>query len=83
MPSMEITKAMEGQEAATNDIFQNIGEAAGSISRLGANIQEVTGCASETAGASSRVLGAVQSLSTQRSHLEVELEKFLRIMRAA
>ena len=79
----EITKAMEGQEAATNGIFQNIGEAAGSISRLGANIQEVTGCASETAGASSRVLGAVQSLSTQRSHLEAELEKFLRIMRAA
>jgi methyl-accepting chemotaxis protein len=81
--SREIAKAIEDQESATNGIFQNIGEAAGSISRLGANIQEVTGCATETASASSRVLGAVQSLSGQRNQLEMELEKFLRIMRAA
>ena len=81
--SAEIAKAIEGQDAATNDIFQNVGEATGSISRLGANIQQVTGCATETAGASSRVLGAVQSLSEQRNHLEVELKKFLQIMRAA
>ncbi len=81
--SLEIAKAIEDQESATNGIFQNIGEAANSISRLGANIQEVTGCATETAGASSRVLGAVQSLSSQRGQLETELEKFLRVMRAA
>jgi methyl-accepting chemotaxis protein len=81
--SSEIAKAIEGQGAATNDIFQNVGGATSSISRLGANIQQVTGCATETAGASSRVLGAVQSLSEQRNHLEVELKKFLQIMRAA
>jgi methyl-accepting chemotaxis protein len=81
--SREIAKAIEDQESATNGIFQNIGEAASAISRLGTNIQEVTGCATETAGASSRVLGAVQSLSTQRNQLEAELAKFLGIMRAA
>lgn len=81
--SLEIARAIEGQGAATNDIFENVGGATSSISRLGANIQQVTGCATETAGASSRVLGAVQSLSEQRNHLETELKKFLQVMRAA
>jgi methyl-accepting chemotaxis protein len=81
--SAAIATAVEEQGAATRDIARNIGEAAKGTSQVSNNITAVDRGASETGSASTQVLSSAQQLATDSSRLEVEVQNFLNMVRAA
>ncbi len=81
--SSTISKAVEGQGAATQEIARNVGAAARGTAEVATNITEVDRGAGDTGTASARVLSSAQSLSRESSRLKVEVEKFLQTVRAA
>lgn len=78
-----IAAAVEEQGAATQEISRNVQQAAAGTTQVASNITEVNHGAAETGSASSQVLSSAQSLSSDSSHLKLEVEKFLASVRAA
>jgi methyl-accepting chemotaxis protein len=81
--SSTIAAAVEEQGAATQEISRNVQQAAQGTQQVSINITDVQGGAAETGSASSQVLSAAQSLSSDSNRLKLELGKFLNSVRAA
>jgi methyl-accepting chemotaxis protein len=81
--SSTIAAAVEEQGAATQEISRNVQQAAQGTHQVSSNITDVQRGASETGSASSQVLSAAQSLSTESNRLKLEVGKFLTSVRAA
>jgi methyl-accepting chemotaxis protein len=81
--SATIAAAVEEQGAATQEISRNVQQAAQGTQQVSANITDVQRGASETGTASSQVLAAAQSLSSDSNRLKLEVGKFLDTVRAA
>jgi methyl-accepting chemotaxis protein len=78
-----IAAAVEEQGAATQEISRNVQQAAQGTSQVATNITDVNRGATETGSASSQVLASARSLSSESSHLKLEVNKFLSTVRAA
>ena len=78
-----IAAAVAEQGAATQEISRNVQQAAQGTQQVSANIVDVQRGASETGSASTQVLSAAQSLSTDSNRLKLEVGKFLTSVRAA
>jgi methyl-accepting chemotaxis protein len=78
-----IAVAVEQQGAATQEISRNVQQAAQGTQQVSANITDVQRGASETGSASSQVLSAAQSLSSDSNRLKLEVGRFLDSVRAA
>ncbi|CCD88449.1 putative sensory transducer protein; signal peptide [Bradyrhizobium sp. ORS 285] len=78
-----IAAAVEEQGAATQEISRNVQQAARGTQEVSANIADVQRGASETGSASSQVLSAAKSLSTDSNRLKTEVSRFLETVRAA
>jgi len=78
-----IAAAVEEQGAATQEISRNVQQAAQGTQQVSSNITDVQRGAGETGSASSQVLSAAQSLSTDSNRLKLEVGKFLDTVRAA
>ena len=81
--SATIASAVEEQGAATQEIARNVQQAAQGTQQVSSNIIDVQRDASETGSASSQVLAAAQSLSSDSNRLKLEVGKFLDTVRAA
>jgi len=81
--SATIAAAVEEQGAATQEISRNVQQSAHSTQLVSANITEVRRGATETESASTQVLSAAKSLSTESNRLKQEVERFLATVRAA
>jgi methyl-accepting chemotaxis protein len=81
--SATIASAVEEQGAATQEISRNVQQAAQGTQQVSTNIVDVQRGASETGSASSQVLSAAQSLSSDSDRLKLEVGKFLDTVRAA
>jgi len=75
--------SVESQGSATREISRNVAEVASSAAKVTSNITEVNQGASETGSASSQVLASAKSLSTESNRLKLEVDKFLKAVRAA
>ena len=81
--SSTIASAVEEQGAATQEISRNVQRAAEGTSQGTADIADVQRGVAETGAASSQVLLAAQSLSTESNRLKREVGKFMNTVRAA
>ena len=81
--SATVASAVEEQGAATQEIARNVQQAAQGTQQVSSNIIDVQRDASETGSASSQVLSAAQSLSSDSNRLKLEVGKFLDTVRAA
>lgn len=81
--SSTIASAVEEQGAATREISRNVQQAAQGTTQVSVNITDVQRGATETGSASSQVLSAAQSLSSESNRLKLEVGKFLSTVRAA
>jgi methyl-accepting chemotaxis protein len=81
--SSTIAAAVEEQGAATQEISRNVQQAAEGTQQVSSNITDVQRGATETGSASSQVLSAAQTLSTDSGRLKTEVSKFLTNVRAA
>ena len=81
--SSTIASAVEEQGAATQEISRNVQQAAQGTQQVASNITDVQRGANETGSASSQVLAAAQSLSSESNRLKLEVGKFLSSVRAA
>jgi methyl-accepting chemotaxis protein len=81
--SSTIASAVEEQGAATQEISRNVQQAAQGTQQVSSNIIDVQRGATETGSASSQVLLAAQSLSSDSTHLRDEVDRFLSTVRAA
>lgn len=81
--SSTIASAVEEQGAATREISRNVQQAAQGTTQVSYNITDVQRGATETGSASSQVLSAAQSLSSESNRLKLEVGKFLNTVRAA
>jgi methyl-accepting chemotaxis protein len=81
--SSAIAAAVEEQGAATQEIARNVQQAAAGTQQVSSNIADVQCGAAETGSASSQVLSAAQTLSTDSGRLRSEVSKFLASVRAA
>jgi methyl-accepting chemotaxis protein len=78
-----IAAAVEEQGAATQEIARNVQQAAVGTSEVSSNIASVTQSASETGAGAAEVQGAASELAKQGETLRVEVDAFLRNIRAA
>lgn len=78
-----IASTMEEQDTVTGEIARNIDQAAQGTKQVASNIADVNLGAAKTGSASTQVLASAKSLSRDSDHLRTEVEKFLRIVRAA
>jgi methyl-accepting chemotaxis protein len=81
--SSTIAAAVEEQGAATQEIARNVQQAAQGTQQVSSNITDVQQGATETGAASSQVLSAAQTLSSDSGRLKTEVGKFLTAVRAA
>jgi methyl-accepting chemotaxis protein len=81
--SSAISSAVEQQGAATQEISRNVQQAAQGTMQVSANIANVQRGASATGKSSTHVLEAARSLSSDSGKLKIEVERFLRSVRAA
>jgi len=81
--SSTIAAAVEEQGAATQEISRNVQQAAQGTQQVSSNIVDVQRGAGETGSASTQVLSAAQSLSSDSNRLKLEVGKFLSSVRAA
>jgi methyl-accepting chemotaxis protein len=81
--SSTIAAAVEEQGAATQEISRNVQQAAQGTQQVSTHITDVQRGAGETGSASSQVLSAAQSLSSDSNRLKLEVGKFLNSVRAA
>jgi methyl-accepting chemotaxis protein len=78
-----IAAAVEEQGAATQEIARNVQQAAQGTTKVATNITDVNRGASETGAASAQVLGSAQSLARDSGSLKSEVERFVKMVRAA
>jgi len=78
-----IASAVEEQSAATQEIARNCQEAAKGTSEVSGKIIQVSEASNETGSASGQVLQSAESLSAQSERLRVEVDEFLKDVRAA
>ena len=78
-----IAAAVEEQGATTQEISRNVQQAAEGTMQVSANITDVQRGVEEAGSASSHVLTAAQSLSSESTRLKREVGNFLRSVRAA
>ena len=78
-----IAAAVEEQDAATQEIARNVSEAATGTTEVAANIAGVSEAAQQTGAAANQVLSAALSLSRNGEALQVQVDRFLREVRAA
>jgi methyl-accepting chemotaxis protein len=78
-----IASSVEEQGAATKEISRSVQQAAQGTQDVSSNVTDVQRGAVETRNASSQVLSAAQSLSTNSDRLRIEVGKFLKTVRAA
>jgi len=78
-----ITVAVEAQDVATQEIAQNVQNAAQRTSQVAINIGDVDRGATETKSASAQVLSSAMSLSHESGRLKAEVNGFLTTIRAA
>jgi methyl-accepting chemotaxis protein len=81
--SSTIAAAVEEQGAATQEISRNVQQAAQGTQQVSSNVIDVQRGATETGSASSQVLSAAQTLSSDSNRLRLEVGKFLNNVRAA
>ena len=81
--SATITNAVSSQSAVTQEISDNIAQAAQRAADVARNITAVNRDASETGTEAAKVLRAAQMLSSESRNLQVELENFIKTVRAA
>jgi len=81
--SSTIASAVEEQGAATQEISRNVQRAAEGTSQGSADLADVQRGVAETGAASSQVLLAAQSLSSESNRLKREVGKFMNTVRAA
>jgi methyl-accepting chemotaxis protein len=81
--SSTIAAAVEEQGAATQEIARNVQQAAHGTQEVSSRITDVQRGAAATGSASSQLLSAAQSLSTDSSRLRDEVGRFLESVRAA
>jgi methyl-accepting chemotaxis protein len=81
--SSNVAAAVEEQSAATLEISRNVQQAAEGTREVSSNVLDVQRGASETGSASSQVLSAARSLSSDGQSLKVEVSRFLDSVRAA
>jgi methyl-accepting chemotaxis protein len=81
--SSTIAAAVEEQGAATQEISRNVQQAAHGTEQVSSNITDVQRGAGETGSASSQVLAAAQTLSSDSNRLKLEVGRFLESVRAA
>lgn len=79
----DISEAVEAQAEMTREIAHNVGEAAKGTADVASIITNVNAGAFETGSASTQVLQAARSLSTESNHLKSAVEGFLSSVRAA
>jgi methyl-accepting chemotaxis protein len=79
----DISKAVQSQGEMIQEIAHNVGEAAKGTADVASNITNVNVGAVETGSASTQVLQAARSLSTESNHLKSAVESFLSTVRAA
>jgi methyl-accepting chemotaxis protein len=75
--------AVEEQGGAIQEIARNVQEAAHGTSQVAANIVDVNRGATATGAASGDVLSSARSLSGDSSRLQVEVQKFVQLVRSA
>jgi methyl-accepting chemotaxis protein len=80
--SATIASAVEEQGAATQEISRNVQQAAQGTTDVSSNIADVQRGAGETGTASSQVLSAARSLSSDSSRLKLQVGNFLTSVRA-
>ncbi len=78
-----IAAAVEEQGAATQEISRNVQHASQGTKEVSTNIVDVQRGASETGAASSQVLAAAKTLSSNSERLKAEIMRFLGTVRAA
>ncbi len=78
-----ITAAVNAQGSATQEIAHNVTQAADSASEVATNIVEVEHDARDTGTASAKVLQAAQFLSGESRKLELEVQNFIKSVRAS
>jgi methyl-accepting chemotaxis protein len=78
-----IAGSVEAQSTATREISRNVQEVAGSTAKVTTNITEVNQGAGKTGSASSEVLASARSLASEGNRLKLEVDKFLKAVRAA
>ncbi|HLZ06127.1 MAG TPA: HAMP domain-containing methyl-accepting chemotaxis protein [Bradyrhizobium sp.] len=77
-----IATAVEQQGAATQEISCSVQQASHGTQQVSSNITDVQRGASDTGHASSLVLAAAKSLSSESGHLKAEVDRFLSTVRA-
>ncbi len=75
--------AVEEQGAAIREIARNVQEAANGTSQVAANISDVNRGTAATGSASAQVLASARSLSSDSNRLQVEVQKFVELVRTA
>ncbi len=78
-----IAAAVEQQGAATSEIARNVQQAAGGTAQASQNIGEVRTAAGQTGQSAQEVLSVAQEVTTQTSHLQQQIDRFLRQVRSA
>ena len=81
--SSTISAAVEQQGAATREISRNVQQAAQGTVEVSANISDVANGANETGHASTQVLSAAKTLSSDSVNLKTTVSRFLTAVRAA
>ena len=78
-----VALAVDEQDAVTREIGRNVQQAAAGTSQVAGNITEVSRGAAETGTASNQVFISAQALAEQGDKLRLEVDNFLRSVRAA
>ncbi|KAA0572823.1 HAMP domain-containing protein [Azospirillum sp. B21] len=78
-----IAAAVEQQGAATSEIARNVQQAAGGTAQASQNIGEVRTAAGQTGQSAQEVLSVAQEVTNQTSHLQQQIDRFLRQVRSA
>jgi methyl-accepting chemotaxis protein len=81
--SSAIAGAVEEQGVATQEISRNVQQAAEGASQVAGSIADVNRGAEKTGLEAGQVHGFARSLLNESNHLKLEVEKFLRTIRAA
>jgi methyl-accepting chemotaxis protein len=78
-----IAISVDQQGSATQEIARNVEQAAQGTSQVATNIVDVSKGARETGSASAKVLSSAQSLSGESNRLNLEVDRFLNMVRTA
>jgi len=81
--SSAVAAAVQEQVAVTDEISNNVHQAAQGTNEIASNISGVAQAAEQTGSASEMVLAAANQLAEEADHLKVEVDRFLASLNAA